>query len=86
MLVTSLDTVTSPVFSRFLKTLEAGLEGAALFLFHRRVWRSQEVNVSCLVSHAGLWNPDLQASAHSLSFSRGQVTWPQSGDEPHPRS
>ena len=32
MLVTSLDTVTSPVFSQFLKTLETGLEGAALFL------------------------------------------------------
>jgi len=32
MLVTSLDTVTSPVFSRFSKTPEAGLEGAALFL------------------------------------------------------
>lgn len=60
--------------------------GSALPIFHRRVWRSQEVNISCLVSHAGLWNPDLQASAHSLSFYRGQVPWPQSGDEPHPRS
>lgn len=32
MLVISLDTVTSPIFSRFSKTLEAGLERAALFL------------------------------------------------------
>lgn len=86
MLVTSLDTVTPPVFSRFSETPEVGLGGGStLPVFHRRVWRSQEVNVTCLVSHTGLWNPDLQAPAHSLSFSRRQVPWPQSGDDPHPR-
>lgn len=79
MLVTSLDTITPPVFSRFSETPEAGLGGAALS------YLPQEVNVTCLVSHTGLWNPDLQAPAHSLSFSRRQVPWPQSGDDPHAR-